>query len=111
MAIHHAGPGEPVDVFSPDGVPQARTTTLIKTEPLEVIRLVMSAGKELARHQVSGEIMLQCLTGSATLRLDGQTCELSAGMMTYLSGGQGHSLVAREDSSLLLTILLSPKSS
>jgi quercetin dioxygenase-like cupin family protein len=111
MAIPHAGPGEPVDVFSPAGAPPALTTTLIKTESLEVIRLVMPVGKEFARHQVSGEITLQCLTGSATLQLDGQSCELSAGKMTYLSGGQGHSLLAREDSSLLLTILLSPKSS
>ena len=111
MAIPHARPGEPVNVLSPDGAPPTLTTTLIKTESIEVIRLVMSAGKEFARHQVSGELTLQCLAGSATLRLDGPSCELSAGMMTYLSGGQVHSLVAREDSSLLLTIVLSPKSS
>jgi quercetin dioxygenase-like cupin family protein len=111
MAIPHARPAEPVDVFSPAGAPAELTTTLIKTESLEVIRLVMQAGKEFDQHQVPGEITLQCLTGSATLRVDGQSCELAAGKMTFLSGGQGHSLVARADSTLLLTILLSPKSS
>jgi quercetin dioxygenase-like cupin family protein len=110
MAQPHARPGEPVNVLSADKAPPALTTTLIKTETLEVIRLVMSAGKEFAQHQVAGEITLQCLSGSATLHFDGQSCELSPGAMTYLSGGQAHSLLAREDSSLLLTILLSPKS-
>jgi quercetin dioxygenase-like cupin family protein len=105
MAIPHARPGQPVSIHSdPLSLPQ--TTTLIKTESIEVIRVVMSKGKELGRHKVRGEITLQCLAGSVTLRLGDDECELSPGMLTYLSGGQEHSLSANADSALLLTIIL-----
>jgi quercetin dioxygenase-like cupin family protein len=107
MAIPHAQPGQPLIICPTAGTsaPQ-QTTTLIKTDSLEVIRVVMSKGKQLARHTVLGEIMLQCLSGSATLYFGERECELSPGTLTYLSGGQEHSLTANTDSSLLLTIVL-----
>ena len=50
MAIPHARPGQPVSIHSdPLSLPQ--TTTLIKTESIEVIRVVMSKGKELGTSQ------------------------------------------------------------
>jgi quercetin dioxygenase-like cupin family protein len=105
MAIPHAGPGQPVSVHSnTSALPQ--TTTLIKTDCIEVLRVMMSKGKQLARHKVPGEIILQCIAGSATLNFGDRECELSPGMLTYLHGGQEHSLTANEDSALLLTILL-----
>ena len=105
MAIPHARPGQPVSVHS-DTSSSPQTTTLIKTECIEVLRVVMSKGKQLARHKVPGEITLQCIAGSATLHLGDRECELSPGMLTYLSGGQEHSLTANADSALLLTIIL-----
>ena len=36
---------------------------LFKTEELEVIRLVLAAGKSLPPHKVPGEITIQCLEG------------------------------------------------
>ena len=107
MAIPHARPGQPVTVHS-ETSSSPQTTTLIKTECIEVLRVVMSKGKQLARHKVPGEITLQCIAGSATLHLGDQECELSPGMLTYLSGGQEHSLTANADSALLLTIILGP---
>ena len=44
--------------------------------------------------------------GERTLHLGDRECELSPGMLTYLSGGQEHSLTANADSALLLTIIL-----
>ena len=105
MAIPHARPGQPVNIHSESLTPP-QTTTLIKTECIEVLRIVMSKGKQLARHKVPGEITLQCLAGSLTLYLVDRECELSPGMLTYLSGGQEHSLSANADSALLLTIIL-----
>ena len=105
MAIPHARPGQPVSIHSDTLLPP-QTTTLIKTESIEVIRVVMSKGKEFARHKVPGEITLQCLEGSATLHLGDRECELSPGVLTYLPGGQEHSLTANADSALLLTIIL-----
>jgi quercetin dioxygenase-like cupin family protein len=105
MAIPHARPGQAVSVHS-DTSSSPQTTTLIKTECIEILRVGMSKGKRLARHKVPGEIILQCIAGSATLYIGDRECELSPGMLTYLFGGQEHSLTANADSTLLLTIIL-----
>src|SRR5690348_4952138 len=64
MAIPHAGPMDVIDV-RPIGArfDEARTATLVKTDELEVVRLVLAAGKEIPAHQVPGEITVQCLEG------------------------------------------------
>jgi quercetin dioxygenase-like cupin family protein len=107
MAIPHAAPGQPFDV-RPLG-PALRgtaTTTLVKTGQLEVIRLVVPAGKEIPPHQVAREIIVQCLEGRIAFTALGQTRELQAGQMCYLSGGEEHSVKGLEDASALVTILL-----
>jgi hypothetical protein len=55
MALQQARPGEPIDV-RPLGQapPQSKTTTLVKTKALEIIRLVIPAGKEIPPHKVPG---------------------------------------------------------
>jgi hypothetical protein len=60
MAIPHAHSGEVVDVC-PLGpaLANARTSTLVKSKTLEIIRLVVPAGKEIPAHAVSGEVVLQ----------------------------------------------------
>ena len=52
MAIPHAKPGEVVDI-RPLGaeLQDTQTTTLVKTDRVEVIRLVLPAGKEIKRHK------------------------------------------------------------
>lgn len=111
MAIPHAKPAEPVDV-RPLGerLSTAQTTTLVKTDSIEVIRLVLPAGKDIARHEVLGEITLHCLEGKVAFCAGDAECELSAGELIYVRGSEEHSLHAEEDSSLLLTILLDPQS-
>ncbi len=110
MAIPHAQPAEVVNV-RPLGanLSQARTETLIKTDALEVIRLVATAGKEIAQHEVPGEITLQCLEGQIELTANGKTQRLSAGELVYLPGSTPHAVRAVENASVLLTILLRPK--
>ena len=112
MAIPHAKPAEVIDV-RPLGaqLKDAQTTTLIKTDALEVIRLVLPAGKELKPHDVPGEITVQCLEGKVAFCTEGSDCELMAGRLLYLAGSDEHSLRAVEDSSLLVTILLKHKAS
>jgi quercetin dioxygenase-like cupin family protein len=112
MAIPHAKPAETIDV-SPLGaeLKNARTTTLVKTDSLEVIRLVLPAGKDIKPHEVPGEVTVQCLEGKVAFRAGEVDCELIAGKLIYLAGSDAHSLRAVEDSSLLITILLQHKSS
>jgi quercetin dioxygenase-like cupin family protein len=110
MAISHAKPSERVNV-RPLGerFSTAQTTTLVKTESIEVIRLVLPAGKEIAPHEVPGEITLQCLEGKVRVQTGDSATDLAAGELIYVSGSEPHSLHADENSSLLLTILLRPK--
>jgi quercetin dioxygenase-like cupin family protein len=88
------------------GFDVARTTTLVKTKQLELIRLVLPAGKEISEHQVAGEITVQCLEGQVEFTSNDVTRSLSGGDLVYLAGARMHSLRAVENSSLLLTILL-----
>lgn len=112
MAIPHAKPGTPINVRPLDKkLPGTQTNTLIKTDSMEVIRLVLAAGKEIAQHMVPGEITLQCLEGEVAVRTPTATCELKPGDLTYLPGAEEHSVRAEEDSSVLLTILLRPSHS
>ncbi len=107
MAILHAKSGEVVDV-GPLGpaLAQAKTTTLVKTPTLEVIRLVILAGKQFPGHQVQQDVTIQCLEGRIALTAGDATHDMKAGQMLYLAGGTPHSLHGIEDASALLTILL-----
>jgi len=106
MALHHAEPGEIVNL-KPLGsqLKDSRTTAIIKSPRFEAIRLVVLAGKEIPSHHVSGNITLHCLEGRVSLGLTRSTIELAAGEWVYLARGEVHAVKGVEDSSLLLTIL------
>ena len=110
MAISHARPGEVIDV-RPLGaaLAQTQTRTLIKADGLEVVRLVMAAGKQIAEHRAPGEITVHCLEGRIAFAAQGKTQELTAGQLLYLPAGEPHSVHCIEDGSFLLTIVLHPR--
>lgn len=107
MAVPHARPGEIVCV-RPLGaaLAQAKTTTLIKTKNLEVIRLVLPRGKHLPRHEAPAEVTIQCLEGRIRMDLSGRVVELSAGDLLYLDEKAPHDVQALEDSTVLATLRL-----
>jgi quercetin dioxygenase-like cupin family protein len=107
MAIPHAKPGEVVDI-RPLGsaLASAQTKTLVRAEQVEVIRLVVPAGKEIEDHKAKGEIIVQCLEGKVAFTAFGKTQNLEAGKLLYLPTGEPHMVKGIEDASLLLTILL-----
>ena len=107
MAIPHAKPGEVVDV-RPLGpaLASAQTKTLVRAEQVEVIRLVVPAGKEIEEHKAKGEIVVQCLEGRVAFTAFGKTQSLETGTLLYLPTGEPHSVKGVEDASLLLTVLL-----
>jgi quercetin dioxygenase-like cupin family protein len=107
MAIPHAKPGEVVDV-RPLGstLATSSTTTLVRAEHVEIIRLVVPAGKEIAEHKAKGEIVVQCLEGRVVFTAFGKAQNLEAGKLLYLPTGEPHSVKGIENASLLLTILL-----
>ena len=107
MAIHHAAPGEVIDIRPlGENVTTERTKTLVKTKDMEVIRLVLPKGKDIPTHTAPGEITVQCIEGRAIFSASGKNYELIPGKMLYLNSGEPHSVHAEENSSLLVTILL-----
>ena len=107
MAIHHAAPAEVIDV-RPLGaaLKGSKTNALVKTDTLQVIRVILPAGKQLPPHRVDGEITVQCLEGQMAFDVEGTEHELAQGQMLYLAGGATHALRGITDSSALVTILL-----
>ncbi len=110
MAIPHASSGQAVDV-GPLGarLGQEVTVALFKAQDLEVMRLVLMAGKGLPPHRVPGEITIQCVEGALEVSADGQSHVLHAGQLLYLAGGVTHGVLALQDCSALVTVALRPQ--
>ena len=107
MAINHVLSGEAIDVLPFDGqLPAEKTLALFKSEDLEVIRVVLLAGKSLPPHKVPGEITIQCIEGKIDVTAEGESHVLSKGQLLFLSGNVVHGVVAIENSSALVTIAL-----
>src|SRR5260221_7713983 len=107
MSNPHAKPGEVVHVRpSGSALAPAQTKTLVRTEQVEVIRLVVPAGKEIPEHKAKGEVVVHCLEGRVAFTAHGKTQNLEVGKLLYLPTGEPHSVKGSENASLLLTILL-----
>ena len=107
MAIAHAISGEVLDLLTPGmHTTPDKTIALFKAQDLEVMRLVMPAGKRMPDHAISGSITLQCLRGRVDLLLPDRTSALRAGQFAYVAGGVAHGLYAQQDSELLVTIAI-----
>jgi quercetin dioxygenase-like cupin family protein len=106
MSIQHTKPGEMIQLPLGAGLGTSKTTTLAKTADLELIRLVLLAGKEIPTHKAHGEITVQCLEGRVAFTAEDKTRELATGQMLYLAAAEPHAVKGIEDASLLVTILL-----
>jgi quercetin dioxygenase-like cupin family protein len=110
MALKHANPGDVIDVRPlGDQLESSRTTTLVKTDTLEIIRLVLPAGKNIPEHQAPGLLTVQCLEGRVAFTAAGNEIDLEPGRLIHLNEQEPHAVRAVEASSLLLT-LYSPQS-
>ena len=106
MAIPHASAGEVIDIRPlGDKLSETRTSSLLKTENVEALRLALPAGKKIAEHKAPGEITVQCLEGEVTFTAPSGTQTLHAGEMLFLHPGELHAVEAVKDSSVLVTIL------
>jgi quercetin dioxygenase-like cupin family protein len=109
MALPHADSGQVFDASPSAGsLSSDKTTALFKARDLEVIRLVLPAGKSLPPHQVPGEITIHCLEGSLEVQVGEACIVLAAGQLTWLDGGAVHGVTARTDAAALVTIALKP---
>lgn len=108
MAIPHAREGQPVDVRPMgDRLRQEKAVALFKSEDLEVMRLIVLAGKSIPPHAVPGEITIQCIEGQVAITAqEGRSIALEAGQILFLGGGVVHGVEAARDSQILVTISL-----
>jgi quercetin dioxygenase-like cupin family protein len=109
MALHHAKSGELIALQrGEDDIANFTSIALIKTDHMELIRLVIPKEKPMPEHWVEGEMTLLCLEGEIAFQAHGRTTILRPNEMVYLAGGEPHAIQANHDAVALMTILLHP---
>jgi quercetin dioxygenase-like cupin family protein len=111
MAMSHLSSGEVASVLPlGDKLELTPTTAFFKDERLEVMRIVLSAGKQMPMHAVLGPITVQCIEGEVDFSMGDAHKVIRAGDLLYLAAGISHGLTAIKDSSLLVTVVLAGQS-
>ena len=106
MAIPHAGPGELIDATPlGDRLLEEKTHTLVKQENLEIIRMILPAGKEIPAHTAPRMIIVQCLEGRILFTADDHEFDMVPGNIIYLQPKVRHAVLAVDNSAVLLTIV------
>jgi quercetin dioxygenase-like cupin family protein len=107
MALPHA---QPLDVIRVrplgDALIDAFSTSLLKTERLQLLHLVLPARQNLPEHHVEDEFTIHCLEGDVEVLMPGGSRRLAPGDLIVLPARQRYSLQARVDSAVLMTLLL-----
>ena len=99
-------PGETVDVRRLGAAIGTRQKALlVKTANVEIIHVVVPAGKTIPTHEAQGEIILHCLEGRVFLFALEKTHELKAGQLFYFCINEPFSIQGIEQASLLVTII------
>jgi nucleotide-binding universal stress UspA family protein/quercetin dioxygenase-like cupin family protein len=103
----HIRAGEIVDV-RPLGsaLASAKTRTLIEANGVQVLRLIVPAGRAIPEHKAKGAIIVHCLEGCVLFTALGKTENLKGGKLLYLPKGEPHTIQGVDDASLLVTILV-----
>ena len=109
MALPHAQSGQIVSVRPlGDQLATATSSAILKAGQLEVIRVVLPAGKTMKEHQTPGEATVQCIEGVVEFASDQGVQQLHPGDFVHLAPRALHSLKAVEPASLLVTMCLKP---
>ncbi|HEX2546371.1 MAG TPA: cupin domain-containing protein [Ramlibacter sp.] len=82
------------------------STSLIKTDRIQLLHLVLSAHQDMPQHHVDDECTIQCLEGEVEVVMGAGVRKLRAGNVVVLPAGQQHGLRARTESAVLVTLLL-----
>ena len=107
MALAHA---QLLDVISVQALGPAlagtRSTSLLKSERLQLLHLVLPAHSDQPEHHVDDECTLHCLEGDVEVVTPAGSRRLGPGQLVVLPAGERHSIRARADSAVLATLLL-----
>jgi len=107
MAMPRVTQGELIDVRPlGDALRDSKSVTLMRSDHLEVVRLVLAAGKHIPEHRAPGEITVQCLEGIVKFGTGAGAQLMRSGDMLFLLAGEPHWLEAVEKASVLVTLYL-----
>ena len=108
MALKHAVSGEVVNLLQTSPSLGLISQALVSVPQLELMRLVLPAGKVVPRHAVPGPITIHCHQGNLEVQLDADWQPMGANDLMYLDGDAGHALRALSDTIVLVTIFRPP---
>lgn len=107
MALPHAQLLDIINVAPlGDKLSDAVSTSLIKTERIQLLHLVLPAHHDMPQHHVEDECTIHCLEGTVEVVMGGGVRQLNGGNVVVLPAGERHSLRARTNCAVLLTLLL-----
>ena len=88
-----------------------RQASLAHRGPLRLVLFALEAGATLPEHRAPGHVVLHCLRGRLEIEAAGARQQLGAGEALLLDPEVPHAVAALEESDLLLTLALAPRSS
>jgi quercetin dioxygenase-like cupin family protein len=107
MALPHAQPLDVINVAPlGDQLPGTVSTSLIKTDRLQLLHLVLAPHQDHPQHHVDDECTIHCLEGEVEVVMGAGVRKLRPGNMIVLPAKQQHALRARTESAVLVTLLL-----
>jgi quercetin dioxygenase-like cupin family protein len=107
MALPHASLLDIINVAPlGDKLRDAVSTSLIKTDRIQLLHLVLPAHKDTPVHHVDDECTIHCLEGTVEVVMGVGTKQMNAGNVIVLPAKERHSLRARTDCALLVTLVL-----
>jgi quercetin dioxygenase-like cupin family protein len=107
MALPHASLLDIINVAPlGDKLHDAVSTSLIKTGRIQLLHMVLPAHKDVPFHHVDDECTIHCLEGVVEVVMGVGTRQLKAGNLVVLPAKESHSLRARTDCAVLVTLLL-----
>ena len=81
------------------------TRTLFETDLIKVVLFGFSPGQELSEHTASKPALLHFLKGECSLTLGEDSLDVKEGAWVHMNPGLAHSLKAKTEVTMLLTLL------
>jgi len=78
--------------------------SLFKSDKLRIVLMGFKKNEELKAHSTKGIISVQVIRGRIKFTVDGESSDVQTGQMIVLDSGITHSVIAVEESFILLTI-------
>src|SRR5437660_10626280 len=94
--------------FAPNGIV---SRTLLRTDNSRTVLFGFANGQELSEHTSTHHALIQVLSGECEFSLDGQPHQFKSRDLLYMPPGLPHAVKARQQFSMLLTLIRPAESS